>query len=103
MPLWTPSLDGIPLPSRPFIQNLINGNKYPDSRNEDEKGWNRKSHLPQVDKLTSSSQLEIFESLLVIWRLKKGEEERQGDKVWRDHVRAWLVRIVDSRSPLFRS
>jgi hypothetical protein len=93
---WVPKLNGKPLPSCAVLDILAEQETFPDPADTWEKPWTPEgvaSALTNYPKARAA----VEESLLGIWRCKYSEEDGSEDKLWMDHLEAWMVRRIGTR------
>ena len=95
---WIPQLRENALPPCHLIASYIEDNETPQFRHEAEKSWSAKGIKAEVEKAPEYARSAIQESVVAIWRLQKEQENGADDKVWMDHLEAWLVRELDPRA-----
>ena len=98
---WTPTLNGIILPSLGRYQVVVDEDAKPYSRTAP--GWDEKSIKTLIANIPQAGDA-LWETVLALWRLKlvePSEDEMEEDELWRNWVMAWLVSFAISLSWLY--
>jgi hypothetical protein len=81
---WNPSLNGEALPPCRWHDEVVTAGYVPEGP------WSRKTVMPLL--AATPDPVEIWNSVLALWRLRRCEERGAEDQVWMSHLKAWLVR-----------
>ena len=84
---WIPQLDGIKLPACELFDEVVQQWLIP--KVDLDPSWAKKNLFPVFATVTDAEA--IWETVLAMWRLKQREEDGGEEKVWQDHVVAWMV------------